>query len=164
MPAFYQGLFGHKPTGGTVPNTGTMPRVEPTSKISRFCQLGPTARSSYDLFPLLKTLSGSDKVDQMCLSNYELKHPKTVQIDATFTVYNVVEPFMPWFARCGLHPELKVVQAQMIDTLRTKYQVNVIDIDLSIELPEIKHAFEIWAASRFLFCFLTLTQLLLNMC
>jgi fatty acid amide hydrolase 2 len=146
LPAFYQGLFGHKPTGGTVPNTGTMPHVPSNSKISRFCQLGPTGRSSYDLLPLLNTLSGRDNMDQMTLSHYDIQSPTAIQLDSTFTVYNVVEPFMPWFARCGLHPELRRAQADMIDVLRTNCKVTVIDIDVAKDLPEMSNAFEIWAA------------------
>ena len=147
LPAFYQGLFGHKPTGGTVPNTGTVPHVDPDSLISRYCQLGPTSRSSYDLFPLLKTLSGIDGIDKQMRNDVLLNDlPGSVNINSTFTVYNITEPFMPWFARCGLHPELRQAQVRMVETLRVQYGVHVINVDATAELPEMREAFTIWAA------------------
>ena len=57
IPALYCGIFGHKPTGGTVPNTATMPRVGSDSQVSLYSQLGPTARHAADLYPLLLAIS-----------------------------------------------------------------------------------------------------------
>ena len=147
LPAFYQGLFGHKPTGGTIPNTGTMPHVESDSDISKYCQLGPTGRSSNDLFPLLKTLAGKDRVDQMVRCQVgSLRDPTTVMIDETLTVYNVQEPFMSKFFRCGLHPECREAQRVMVETLRVKRGVRVVELDLSKEFVEFHDSFAIWAA------------------
>eukprot|EP00122_Pirum_gemmata_P013390 Pgem_evm1s12471 len=42
IPAYFNGIFGHKPTGGALPNTGTDPK--PSGLIYRFCQFGPTTR------------------------------------------------------------------------------------------------------------------------
>ena len=56
IPAFYNGLFGHKPTGGLVTNEGCIPRCEGERK--RFCQVGPTARHATDLMPLLSLMAG----------------------------------------------------------------------------------------------------------
>lgn len=56
IPALFNGLFGHKPTGGTVPNWRTHPVVE--GQIERYCQLGPCCRHSSDLFPLLTIIAG----------------------------------------------------------------------------------------------------------
>jgi fatty acid amide hydrolase 2 len=149
LPAFYQGLFGHKPTSGTVPNTGTMPRVKSDSFISKYCQLGPTGRSSYDLFPLLKTLAGKDGVDQMVrcdVGSLRTTDPKTVRIDETLTVYNVREPFMSSFLRCGLHPECREAQRVMVEALREIHGVRVVELDLSKDFSEFRDSFAIWAA------------------
>jgi fatty acid amide hydrolase 2 len=148
LPAFYQGLFGHKPTGGIVPNTGTMPNIPPNSKVSKYCQLGPTGRSSFDLFPLLRTLHGPDGIDQITLQTTIPKDisPINIHVNSTLTVYNVTEPFMPFYLRCGLHPEVRACQKEMIDVLKRDYQVNVIHIDLSKELNEFRDSFAIWAS------------------
>ena len=61
IPSFFCCLFGHKPTGGLVPNTGTIPPAR--GKVSHFCQLGPTARHAADLWPLLRVIAGPDGAD-----------------------------------------------------------------------------------------------------
>ena len=58
IPASYCCLFGHKASGGLVPNTRTMPIC--TGNINRFCQIGPLATHSEDLLPLLRILAGPD--------------------------------------------------------------------------------------------------------
>lgn len=55
IPALYNCLFGHKPTGGAISNKNTFPTVG-ESGIKRFCQLGPTCRHSEDLWPLFQTM------------------------------------------------------------------------------------------------------------
>ena len=54
----YCGLFGHKPSGGMVPNTRTQPHC--TGLVQRFCQIGPLATHAADLLPLLHILAGPD--------------------------------------------------------------------------------------------------------
>merc|ERR1719503_57009 len=60
IPGFFCGLFGHKPTGRTIPNTGTRPPV--VGDVEGICQLGPTARHAEDLWPLLQIMAGPDGV------------------------------------------------------------------------------------------------------
>ena len=57
MPAFFNGVFGHKPTGGLVDNAGQFPL--PAEGASRFLTTGPLARRAEDLAPLLAILSGA---------------------------------------------------------------------------------------------------------
>ena len=64
MPAFFNGVFGHKPTGGLVPNTGQIPLAE--GRHSFYCTTGPICRKAEDLLPLLKILAGPDGVDPEC--------------------------------------------------------------------------------------------------
>ncbi|RMH44994.1 MAG: amidase [Deltaproteobacteria bacterium] len=53
IPAFFNGVFGHKPTGGRVPVTGHYPMADPRAR--RFLTLGPLARRAEDI-PLLMHL------------------------------------------------------------------------------------------------------------
>lgn len=62
MPAFFNGVFGHKPTGGLVPGTGQFPLAE--NDALRYLCTGPLARRAEDLMPLLRILAGPDGVDQ----------------------------------------------------------------------------------------------------
>lgn len=59
IPALYNCLFGHKPTGGAISNQNTFPLVGARA-VNRFCQLGPTCRHSEDLWPLLQSMLSRD--------------------------------------------------------------------------------------------------------
>ena len=65
MPAFFNGIFGHKPTGGLVPGTGQYPFSENDAR--RFLTTGPLCRRAEDLLPLLRILAGPDGEDTGCL-------------------------------------------------------------------------------------------------
>lgn len=79
MPAFFNGIFGHKPSPGVVPNTGQHPL--PEYETGRYCTTGPLARRAEDLYPLLKLLSGPDGVDPECRKKPSLIDPVTVRLD-----------------------------------------------------------------------------------
>jgi len=53
IPALYNGVFGHKPTGGSISNDGTIPAVG-VGEVREYCQLGPMSRHADDLWPLLR--------------------------------------------------------------------------------------------------------------
>jgi len=77
MPAFFNGVFGHKPTGGMVPGTGQYPIA--ANQALRYLSTGPIARCAEDLMPLLVVLAGPDGIDQGSLS-FELKDPSGVDV------------------------------------------------------------------------------------
>ncbi len=64
IPAFCNGVFGHKPTGGLVPGTGQVPAY--AGAHCRINTTGPLARRAEDLMPLLRILAGPDGVDPGC--------------------------------------------------------------------------------------------------
>lgn len=64
MPAFFNGVFGHKATGGLVPGSGQWPMAEGDAQ--RFLTTGPLCRRAEDLMPLLELLAGPDGEDQGC--------------------------------------------------------------------------------------------------
>ncbi len=57
MPAFFNGIFGHKPTGGLVDNSGQLP--VPPDGVRTILTTGPLARRAEDLAPLLTILAGT---------------------------------------------------------------------------------------------------------
>ncbi len=65
MPAFFNGVFGHKATGGLVPNTGQFPLAHGPSL--RMLSTGPLCRRAEDLEPLLRILAGPDGEDSECV-------------------------------------------------------------------------------------------------
>ncbi len=87
MPAFFNGVFGHKPTGGMVPATGQFPTAE--NDALRYLTTGPLTRRAEDLMPLLRIMAGPDGKDKEC-SPWELGDPAGVRIDE-LTVLDVPE-------------------------------------------------------------------------
>ncbi|MBI9076718.1 MAG: amidase [Desulfatibacillum sp.] len=77
MPAFFNGVFGHKPTGGLVPNSGQMPMAE--GRVAFYCTTGPLCRKAEDLMPLLKIMAGPDGHDPECAA-MEIGDPGKVDL------------------------------------------------------------------------------------
>ena len=67
MPAFFNGVFGHKPTGGLVDNSGQYPL--PAEPAMRYVVTGPIARRAEDLAPLLAILA-----------DREIESPRSVDV------------------------------------------------------------------------------------
>ncbi|NJC74017.1 amidase [Planosporangium thailandense] len=63
IPAFCCGVFGHKPSRGLVPTTGSWPPCDDGNR-PLFAH-GPLARRAEDLMPLLRILAGPDGVDPL---------------------------------------------------------------------------------------------------
>ena len=85
IPAFCNGVFGHKSTGGHIPNTGQYPL--PSDAAMSYLVAGPICRKSEDLFPILKILAGPDGIDPAC-SRQNLVDPKSV--DAKKIVFHSI--------------------------------------------------------------------------
>jgi Asp-tRNA(Asn)/Glu-tRNA(Gln) amidotransferase A subunit family amidase len=75
VPAFFNGVFGHKPSPGLVPNTGQFPNTE--GEAAYMLTLGPLARHAEDLMPVTRIISGPDGVDPRAVPR-ELGDPDTV--------------------------------------------------------------------------------------
>jgi fatty acid amide hydrolase 2 len=77
IPAFFCGVFGHKPSSGLVPNTGLYP---PTAgDAGRMLGVGPLARRAEDLMPLLRIIAGPDGADPLTRA-VELGDPAGVSL------------------------------------------------------------------------------------
>jgi fatty acid amide hydrolase 2 len=64
MPAFFNGVFGHKSSSGLVPASGQFPI--PEGATLKCLSTGPITRRATDLMPLLRLLAGPDGVDPSC--------------------------------------------------------------------------------------------------
>lgn len=87
VPAFFCGVFGHKPSPGAVPNTGMYPPTP--GEAAAMLQTGPLARRAEDLMPLLRIMSGPDPGDPLSRA-VSLGDPSAVALDG-LTVTTVEE-------------------------------------------------------------------------
>lgn len=84
IPAFFCGVFGHKPSRGLVPNTGLWPPS--TGSSGDLLGTGPLARRAEDLMPILRLMAGPDGLDPVAIPA-ELGEPAEVSIEGlTVTV------------------------------------------------------------------------------
>ncbi len=77
LPAFFNGVFGHKGSAHLVPNACHFPPAE--GAITRMLSLGPLARRAEDLMPLLRILAGPDPRDPDT-RDVELGEPERVEL------------------------------------------------------------------------------------
>lgn len=59
MPAFFNGVFGHKPSKNTVSNKGQYP-IPLSKEQESFLGLGPMCRRAEDLAPILRVIAGKN--------------------------------------------------------------------------------------------------------
>jgi fatty acid amide hydrolase 2 len=78
LPAFFNGVFGHKPSGALVPHTGHYPF--PNERGSFLLGSGPLTRRAEDLMPFLRIVAGPDGTDDT-VREIELGDPAEVSIE-----------------------------------------------------------------------------------
>ena len=79
MPAFFNGVFGHKPSPGLIPNTGQFPLAD--GPVLRMLGTGPIARRAEDLIVAIEVLKGPDGHDPICTAQV-FQDPRKVDISS----------------------------------------------------------------------------------
>jgi fatty acid amide hydrolase 2 len=92
IPAFFNGVFGHKPSAGLVPNTGMFP--DGIGDIGRLLTIGPIARYAEDLMPLLRIIAGPDGHDPFTRS-LTLGDPACVSIQGLTVAVSEKTTYLP---------------------------------------------------------------------
>src|SRR5690606_27779016 len=103
MPAFFNGVFGVKVTGGRIPNTGQYPEAHGPS--ARYCCTGPIARRAEDLALLVSLMQGPDGKCEGARA-MPFGDPSAVRIES-LDVLVVSDDGRPY-----VHPELRKAQAR----------------------------------------------------
>ena len=134
MPAFFNGVFGHKPTGGLVPNTGQYPLAE--GPAARYCTTGPLTRRAEDLPFLLSILAGKDgRCEGAAGVDYALRDAHAVDVRKLDVVS------IPDNGRIFVSRDLRGAQKRAADYLSSRgCRVRTIRPD------RLKYSTEIWAA------------------
>jgi fatty acid amide hydrolase 2 len=78
IPAFFNGVFGHKCSSWLVPLTGHFPH--PQGEVTRMIAFGPLTRRAEDLMPVLRILAGPDGIDPYT-REVELGDPEDVSLE-----------------------------------------------------------------------------------
>jgi fatty acid amide hydrolase 2 len=93
LPAFFNGAFGHKPSPGVVPCSGSFPA--PTSDgAGEMLAAGPLARRAADLMPFLRAVAGRDDGDPLS-RDVELHDPGAVSLEGLDVVLSEGATLMP---------------------------------------------------------------------
>ncbi|AKV01050.1 Glutamyl-tRNA(Gln) amidotransferase subunit A [Labilithrix luteola] len=132
MPAFFNGVFGHKPTGGLVPSTGHYPPAR--NRQQRYVTTGPIARRAADLMPFLRVVAGPDGIEEHSIEP-ALGDPATIDLSRT-TVYVV-----PGNGIFAVDPRMQAAQESAARVLE--------DAGARVErrqVPALKRSAEIWSA------------------
>ena len=133
MPAFFNGVFGHKPSSGLVPNTGQYPATDSPQGL-RFLSTGPLARRAEDLPLLLSLLAGPDGECAGC-EPMALRDPEAVDIASL----RVLDMRGDGFTR--VQQRLRSAQRRVSEHLRS------LGCDVGkLRLPKLRHGLEIWSA------------------
>jgi fatty acid amide hydrolase 2 len=131
MPAFFNGVFGHKPSGGLIPNSGQFPISH--GKARRYLTTGPLCRRAEDLWPLISVLAGPDGIEEQC-TPIPLGDPAAVRIDGLDVL--VVEDN----GRRKVSDEIKAALRRAAEALADR-GANV----KSASYPALGHGFNIWS-------------------
>ncbi len=124
MPAFFNGVFGHKPSPGIVPNAGQIPL--PEGAIDRYCVTGPLARRAEDLMPLLRILSDAPT---------SLGDPAKVELSSLKLIS------IAGNGRHRVSPDMQQAQQRAVEALRP-----VVAEVQPARIKSLRASFEIWAA------------------
>ncbi|MDP1849355.1 MAG: amidase [Solirubrobacteraceae bacterium] len=79
LPAFFNGVFGLKPSPGVVPSTGQFPTTH-TEIAAQMLTIGPIVRRAEDIWPMLKVIAGQDGIDPY-MRDVTLGDPAAVSIE-----------------------------------------------------------------------------------
>ncbi|XP_060105657.1 fatty-acid amide hydrolase 2 [Heteronotia binoei] len=129
MPAFFNGVFGHKPTTDVVPNDGQFPGAEGI-RVNFLCT-GPMCRYAEDLEPMLRIMAGPGVT--------KLKLDEKVSLEKVKFYY--MEHDGGSLFVCPVAQEIIQTQRKVVENLEAKLGVKVQHVALS----KMKYSLQIWS-------------------
>jgi len=128
MPAYFNGIFGHKPSTGIVSNFGQVPVAGEV--LNTFLVTGPMSRFCADLIPMYRVLA-AENVNKLKLdSKVELSKIRYFYMDS-------LGNYPLWSA---VHPDVKAAQLKAVRHLQNAHGVSV----EKLQLPRFFRSIEIW--------------------
>lgn len=130
MPAFFNGVFGHKPSPGIVSNTGHYPVIVDIQ--TEFLGTGPICRYAEDLLPMMVALAGEDNAKKV------LRLDQPVDLH-TVRVHYVLEAGK-CFMMSPVHRDVRKALTDVLDHFRQKLAVEPSEANF----PSLRYSFEMW--------------------
>ncbi len=131
LPAAWCGIYGLRPTPGTIPSVAALPPLDAPPTIDVMASIGPLARSVEDLWTALQVMAGSDPRDPTCCDR-----PLTERRASR-------RPRVARMCReTGAHVDPEV-EAQLDGTVRILADAGYEVVEAGI--PEAERAPEVWA-------------------
>ncbi|KAJ8247911.1 hypothetical protein GJAV_G00251990 [Gymnothorax javanicus] len=130
LPAFFNGIFGHKPTTGVVSNEDQYPPA--SEQQQHFLCTGPMCRYAEDLLPMLRIMAGPNAERLSLSSQVDLQKLRFFSIP-----------------HAGSSPFVSPVDQQLLQVQREVVQRLEADLGVRVEqlhLPQLKYSFQIWGA------------------
>ncbi|XKL67283.1 hypothetical protein PGB90_002774 [Kerria lacca] len=120
VPCLFNGVFGHKPTPGIVPNEGHFPDMPNNEIYQKLLCLGPICRYAEDLKPMLKILAG-EKADTLNLDT-PVKHED-------LKIYYLLDKGFS-FAESSVNSDIKKSIKTAVDHFQKTYGCQVQKLEL----------------------------------
>lgn len=133
MPAFFCGIFGHKPTTGLVCNAGQIPRA--VGAVDTFLTTGPLCRYASDLLPMFEILL-KDDVRQ---SN-RLRLRDQIDLSQIKLYYMEDDGGSPFAS--PVHKDLKDIQLKLVKSLARTHKMAEPE---KVSIKNLFHSFNIWS-------------------
>nr|XP_042912734.1 fatty-acid amide hydrolase 2-like [Parasteatoda tepidariorum] len=132
IPAFFNGVFGHKPTPEVVSNYGTYPPSGEREFVP-YLSMGPLCRYATDLIPLMKVLTGK--------SAPLLNLDKPVKLNEIKVYY--VEDVRNHLMFTKVEPDIVNAIHKVTSHFRNAYKI----VPKKLELPILKYMYLMWASA-----------------
>ena len=132
MPAFFNGISGHKPSPNVVPTNGHFPRGK-TETFNEYLSIGPMCRYTEDLVPMLQAMAG-DKLEAL-----QLDKPVDISSLKVYVIDAEVSPVMS----SSVDSELKNTQEKLCTYLTERYGIKIQKVSPKL----FRYSPLIWAAS-----------------
>lgn len=127
-PAFFCGLFGHKPTVGVVSLIGC--NIHHNRQLSELQCAGPISRHAKDLAPVLSILAG-ERLNKLSLGT---------RVDPGCLQYYTMESDGEEILCSRIRPELVAIQRDVAMHFRNTYDITV----RKVIIPGMRRSFQIW--------------------
>ena len=144
MPAFFNGVFGHKPSGGLVPGTGQYPIAQ--GEALTFLSTGPLCRKAKDLALLTQIVLGPDGKDSGCEEFPHLRNLVKLknQVDVKKLTVYYLDGIDNWMVS-ETSKEMKEALRKVTNFFQTNAS-EVIDLKPTKKLSGLKKAVDIWSS------------------